>query len=250
MTFLGKQDHVERLIPKHHVLLMPSEMEAFGLAALEAMACGVPPVATRVGGVPELIDDGVDGFLEPVGDIAAQAARVVSLLTDDALYRTNVRRGAARRRDALFDLADHSAVRAILQGGLRAVNILAIGPHPDDIEFGCAPILIKEVRAGNQVKMLVLSRGEAGSAGTPEGRERESRKAARLMGADGRISGFRRRLPSRIHAGECIPNRGGDPKIPAGDCARSAPAGKSASRPRSGGKARSRRMPLRALWRP
>jgi len=63
------------------------------------------------------------------------------------------------------------------------VNILAIGPHPDDIEFGCAPILIKEVRAGNQVHMLVLSRGEAGSAGTPEIREAESRKAARLLGA-------------------------------------------------------------------
>jgi L-malate glycosyltransferase len=62
-------------------------MEAFGLAALEAMACGVPPVGTRIGGVPELIDDGVDGFLEPVGDIEAQAARVVSLLTDGELYR-------------------------------------------------------------------------------------------------------------------------------------------------------------------
>jgi bacillithiol biosynthesis deacetylase BshB1 len=63
------------------------------------------------------------------------------------------------------------------------VKILAVGPHPDDIEFGCAPILIKEVRRGNQVNMLVLSRGEAGTAGTPEGRERESRKAAELMGA-------------------------------------------------------------------
>jgi glycosyltransferase involved in cell wall biosynthesis len=72
-------------------------MEAFGLAALEAMACGVPPVATRIGGVPELIDDGVDGFLAPVGDIAAQAARVVSLLTDDALYQ---RMSAAARRAA------------------------------------------------------------------------------------------------------------------------------------------------------
>jgi glycosyltransferase involved in cell wall biosynthesis len=97
VSFLGKQDHVERLIPKHHVLLMPSEMEAFGLAALEAMACGVPPVGTRIGGVPELIDDGVDGFLEPVGDIAAQAARVVSLLTDDQLYS---RISAAARRAA------------------------------------------------------------------------------------------------------------------------------------------------------
>jgi N-acetyl-alpha-D-glucosaminyl L-malate synthase BshA len=97
VTFLGKQDHVERLIPRHHVLLMPSEMESFGLAALEAMACGLPPVSTRVGGVPELISDGVDGFLEPVGDIGAQAARVVSLLTDDALYR---RMSAAARHSA------------------------------------------------------------------------------------------------------------------------------------------------------
>ena len=50
------------------------------------MACGVVPVATRVGGVPELITDGEDGFLEAVGDIEAQAARVVSLLTDDELH--------------------------------------------------------------------------------------------------------------------------------------------------------------------
>jgi N-acetyl-alpha-D-glucosaminyl L-malate synthase BshA len=86
VTFLGKRGHVERIIPLAHVLLMPSELESFGLVALEAMACGVPPVATRVGGVPELISDGVDGFLEPVGDIAAQAARVAALLTDSALY--------------------------------------------------------------------------------------------------------------------------------------------------------------------
>jgi L-malate glycosyltransferase len=88
ISFLGKQNHVERLIPLAHVLLMPSEMESFGLVALEAMACGVVPVATRVGGVPELITHGEDGFLEPVGDIAAQAARVVELLrNDDLQYR-------------------------------------------------------------------------------------------------------------------------------------------------------------------
>jgi len=86
VTFMGKQDHVERIFPKIHVLLMPSEMESFGLAALEGMACGVPPVATRVGGVPELITHGVDGFLESVGDIPSQAARVVELLTNDELY--------------------------------------------------------------------------------------------------------------------------------------------------------------------
>ena len=86
---------MERLLPLAHVLLMPSELESFGLAALEAMACGVPPVATRVGGVPELITDGADGYLEAVGDVDAQAARVTALLTDEKLHRTLAR--AARR---------------------------------------------------------------------------------------------------------------------------------------------------------
>jgi N-acetyl-alpha-D-glucosaminyl L-malate synthase BshA len=83
VEFLGKQNHVERLIPLAHVLLMPSEMESFGLAALEAMACGVPAVATRVGGVPELITDGKDGFLADVGDIAGLAKRVLTLVSDE-----------------------------------------------------------------------------------------------------------------------------------------------------------------------
>jgi LmbE family N-acetylglucosaminyl deacetylase len=63
------------------------------------------------------------------------------------------------------------------------VNLLAVGAHPDDIEFGCAPVLIKEVRKGSQVQLLVLSRGEAGSAGTPDIRAREARNAAARMGA-------------------------------------------------------------------
>jgi L-malate glycosyltransferase len=86
VSFLGKQDHVERLIPRMHVLHLPSETEAFGLAALEAMACGVPPVATRTGGVPDLITDGQDGFMEAVGDIPAQASRLAELLSDNALH--------------------------------------------------------------------------------------------------------------------------------------------------------------------
>jgi glycosyltransferase involved in cell wall biosynthesis len=80
------------------VLHLPSEMEAFGLAALEAMACGVPPVATLTGGVPDLIRHGVDGFMEPIGDIRAQANRIVSLLTDEALYQAI---SEAARRTAL-----------------------------------------------------------------------------------------------------------------------------------------------------
>jgi N-acetyl-alpha-D-glucosaminyl L-malate synthase BshA len=86
VRFLGKQDHMERLIPRMHALHLPSEMEAFGLAALEAMACGVPPVATRTGGVPDLITHGVDGFTEPVSDTDAQAARLIQLLTDPRLH--------------------------------------------------------------------------------------------------------------------------------------------------------------------
>ena len=98
VSFLGKQNHVERIIPLARVLLMPSEMESFGLVALEAMACGVATVGTNVGGVPELITHGENGFMEPVGDIAAQSARVVSLLTDDALHQ---RVTAAGRRRAM-----------------------------------------------------------------------------------------------------------------------------------------------------
>ena len=97
VDFLGKQDHIERLLRLSHVILMPSEMESFGLAALEAMACGVPPVATRVGGVPEVITDGTDGFLEPVGDIARLAARVTELVTDSSLHE---RMATAARRTA------------------------------------------------------------------------------------------------------------------------------------------------------
>ena len=98
VSFLGKQNHVERLIPAAHALLMPSEMESFGLAALEAMACGVPAIGTRVGGVPELIEHGVDGYTEAVGDIAAQAAAATHLLTDASLH---ARMSAAARHTAV-----------------------------------------------------------------------------------------------------------------------------------------------------
>jgi bacillithiol biosynthesis deacetylase BshB1 len=64
------------------------------------------------------------------------------------------------------------------------VKILAVGPHPDDIEFGCAPLLIQEIQKGNQVRIAVLSKGEAASHGTPEERVEEAHAAARVMGAE------------------------------------------------------------------
>ncbi|MGA2277034.1 MAG: N-acetyl-alpha-D-glucosaminyl L-malate synthase BshA [Terracidiphilus sp.] len=80
--FMGKQERVNELLPLADLMMMPSELESFGLAALEAMACKVPAIATRVGGVPELIDDGVTGLLYPVGSVEEMAAGAVSLLKD------------------------------------------------------------------------------------------------------------------------------------------------------------------------
>jgi len=82
VAFLGKQESVNELLPVADLMLMPSELESFGLAALEAMACLVPTIATRVGGVPELIDDDVTGRLLPVGDVDAMASAAIELLTD------------------------------------------------------------------------------------------------------------------------------------------------------------------------
>ncbi|MGA2048433.1 MAG: N-acetyl-alpha-D-glucosaminyl L-malate synthase BshA [Terracidiphilus sp.] len=93
--FLGKQERVNELLPLADLLLMPSEMESFGLAALEAMACKVPSIATWVGGVSELIDDGVTGLLYQVGDVDAMAQGALGLLRDRA--RLEEMRDAGRK---------------------------------------------------------------------------------------------------------------------------------------------------------
>jgi N-acetyl-alpha-D-glucosaminyl L-malate synthase BshA len=84
--FLGKQGSVSEILPLADLLLMPSEQESFGLVALEAMACRVPTIATSVGGVPELIEDGVNGRLFPVGDVEGMAGAAVELLRDSDRY--------------------------------------------------------------------------------------------------------------------------------------------------------------------
>jgi N-acetyl-alpha-D-glucosaminyl L-malate synthase BshA len=93
--FLGKQERVSELLALADLLLMPSELESFGLAALEAMACKVPSIATRVGGVPELIDEGITGLLFPVGEVDAMAAGALSLLNDPS--RLDAMREAGRQ---------------------------------------------------------------------------------------------------------------------------------------------------------
>ena len=93
--FLGKQERVNELLAMADLMVMPSELESFGLAALEAMACKVPAIATRVGGVPELIDDGVTGLLFPVAALDAMAAGIVALLQNRD--RLETMRDAARK---------------------------------------------------------------------------------------------------------------------------------------------------------
>jgi L-malate glycosyltransferase len=93
--FMGKQERVNELLPLADVMVLPSQLESFGLAALEAMACRVPAIATRVGGVPELIDNGVSGLLYEVGDVEGMAAGALALLTDRD--RLEVMRDAARK---------------------------------------------------------------------------------------------------------------------------------------------------------
>ncbi|PZE21919.1 N-acetyl-alpha-D-glucosaminyl L-malate synthase BshA [Paenibacillus xerothermodurans] len=86
VTFCGKQDDVAQLLSLSDVMLLPSEKESFGLVALEAMACGVPTVASRAGGIPELITHGESGFLAEIGDVEQMAQYARALLTDQPLY--------------------------------------------------------------------------------------------------------------------------------------------------------------------
>jgi N-acetyl-alpha-D-glucosaminyl L-malate synthase BshA len=95
--FLGEQDQLEPLFLCADLFLLPSEQESFGLTALEAMACGVPVIASDVGGLPEVVVQGETGYLCPVGDIAAMAASAVALLSDPArhaLFKARARKRA------------------------------------------------------------------------------------------------------------------------------------------------------------
>jgi L-malate glycosyltransferase len=85
VVFVGKMLSFVELLQASDVFLMPSESESFGLAALEALSCGVPVVASNVGGIPEVVPDGEVGFLAPVGDVATMADRVLRILADEAL---------------------------------------------------------------------------------------------------------------------------------------------------------------------
>ena len=107
VEFLGEQDQVVPILSSSDAFLLPSSQESFGLAALEAMSCEVPVIASRVGGLPELVDDGVSGFLHALDDLDGMARSAVRLLTDPDLHR---RAAAAARRAAQDRYCDSKIV--------------------------------------------------------------------------------------------------------------------------------------------
>jgi N-acetyl-alpha-D-glucosaminyl L-malate synthase BshA len=120
VTFLGKHASVDELLRCCDLFLLPSESESFGLAALEAMACGSPVVATATGGLPEVVPEGGAGHLLPVGDVEGMADAAVAILSDNQTWR---RMSAAARQVAVERFAAERVVpvyeayyREILEG--------------------------------------------------------------------------------------------------------------------------------------
>jgi glycosyltransferase involved in cell wall biosynthesis len=101
IRFVGEIAEVEELLSVADVFLMPSEKESFGLAALEAMACHVPVIASNTGGLPELIQQGISGFMSNIGDTEDMAKNTLYILADENLEKFK-ENAIARARD--FDI--------------------------------------------------------------------------------------------------------------------------------------------------
>ncbi len=86
VQFLGRIENVAPLLSSADLFLLPSENESFGLSALEALACGVPVVASNAGGIPEVVQEGVTGALRPVGDTEGMAAAAIRILSEDTVW--------------------------------------------------------------------------------------------------------------------------------------------------------------------
>ncbi len=119
VRFLGELQDAESITAAADVALLPSESESFGLAALEAMACAVPVVTTRVGGLPEVVLDGKTGWLLEVGDTAGMATCVQQLLADEPRRREMGAAGVARASD-LFSLESNVMQHEQLYAALLA----------------------------------------------------------------------------------------------------------------------------------
>jgi L-malate glycosyltransferase len=119
VRFLGKIEAVAPLLAGADLFLLPSQSESFGLSALEALACGVPVVASHAGGLPELVRDGETGALCPVGDVDAMAAAAVEILTDDERWRRMSDAAAADARERFSLDAIVSQYEALYERAIR-----------------------------------------------------------------------------------------------------------------------------------
>lgn len=137
VTTLGSIQDVEHVLAQLDAFLLPSQTESFGLAALEAMACGVPCVVSDAGGLPEVIRNGVEGYTVPVGATADMAARVLDLLQDPELQ---ARMGAAARKAAVERFALDSIIDRY-EALYREVSGQRVPHVPEDMQQGSSPIL-------------------------------------------------------------------------------------------------------------
>lgn len=122
VQFLGKMTRPEEIVASCDLFMLPSESESFGLAALEAMACGVPVVSSDTGGLPEVNIHGVSGLLAPVGDVGAMADNAYAILHDEATH-LRYRKGAleqAARYDLHRVLPHYEALYARLANTVNA----------------------------------------------------------------------------------------------------------------------------------
>ena len=120
VSFIGNLPVVEEILVGADLFLLPSETESFGLAALEALSCEVPVIATRVGGVPEVVRDGESGYLFGLGDVEGMSEGALRLLGDEELRRAFGREG---RRWAVEEFGEVDGTKDLVFGERLEVDL-------------------------------------------------------------------------------------------------------------------------------
>ena len=193
LRFLGTQHAIEEIVGLADVFLLPSELESFGLSALEAMARGVPVVGSDAGGLPEVVRHARERVPPPGGRRGGHGRPHPRDPEGRRAAAGDGRGGPAPGRVALRRRARGGPVRGGLRPGagdadMDAFDIAAVCAHPDDAELVMGGTIAREAARGRRVALVDLTRGECGSRGTPETRAAEAAEAARILGAAHRES--------------------------------------------------------------
>lgn len=122
ITFVGSLPLIEEVLVGADLFFLPSETESFGLAALEALSCEVPVIATAVGGLPEVVAHGENGFLHPVGDVEGMAASGLRLLRDEPMRKAFGASGRQRALDVFSQAAIVARYRSIYERVVEKAN--------------------------------------------------------------------------------------------------------------------------------